>query len=491
MARSSGAVTPSGGIEKYPATLEHGGTRLTISSSNGTATVSFQGGARTLDYFLGSGAVGRSYLSSVDGFLFQAPVSWYSNASRWALSPGFEKFATVNLMRPVEPGCLRCHASGIQHVTATTNRYRNPPFAEPGVSCERCHGPGAAHIARIKSGQRGGIVNPARLEPARRDSVCAQCHLSGATEISRAGGAAAFQAGELLSDRSVTFVWSDSRWPMPVISHFERMSRSRCRQAAPERFWCGTCHNPHTPVADPAGYYRAKCLTCHAAGHCNAAARSRQAVADACTSCHMPRTSAVSVQHAAFTDHSIPRRAGDPSGMSMAVDGRLEPFGGVKATDAEMALAWADVALRENNRTWGMQAFQLLQAVYSSQPDDARVATQLAQLFDRMGQERKACEIYARVLKIQPEAIAAAINLGTCLAKENRLEESMRLWADVLGRSPGHEGARLNLAVAQTQTGNTAAARSTLSTALTFNPLSSRARELLSRLNSADDLPQK
>jgi Tfp pilus assembly protein PilF len=124
----------------------------------------------------------------------------------------------------------------------------------------------------------------------------------------------------------------------------------------------------------------------------------------------------------------------------------------------------------------------MLQAEYQRNPGDAKVATQLAQLFDRMGQETKACEIYQHVVKLQPDAIAAAINLGTCLAKQGRIQESISLWKGVLQRSPGQEGARLNLAVAQLQTKDQNAARATLEEALRFNPLSMRARELLSRL---------
>src|SRR5437667_4140529 len=49
-------------------------------------------GTRPLEYFIGSGTVGRSYLFSVDGFLYQAPVSYYSAESRWDLSPGHQRY---------------------------------------------------------------------------------------------------------------------------------------------------------------------------------------------------------------------------------------------------------------------------------------------------------------------------------------------------------------------------------------------------------------
>ena len=38
-------------------------------------------GRRQLEYFVGSGAAARSYLLSVDGFLYEAPVSYYSNSA--------------------------------------------------------------------------------------------------------------------------------------------------------------------------------------------------------------------------------------------------------------------------------------------------------------------------------------------------------------------------------------------------------------------------
>src|SRR2546430_727150 len=42
-----------------------------------------------VDYALGSGARGYSYLSDRDGFVFQSPVSWYSDKQVWDASPGF------------------------------------------------------------------------------------------------------------------------------------------------------------------------------------------------------------------------------------------------------------------------------------------------------------------------------------------------------------------------------------------------------------------
>jgi hypothetical protein len=111
-------------------------------------------GLRLLGWFVGSGRVARSYLSSLDGFLFQAPVSYYSLAGKWDISPGYQQHRFVHLTRPVGAGCLQCHASGLQPVAGTQTRIGDPPFREGGVSCERCHGPGKNHIAKMISGNR-------------------------------------------------------------------------------------------------------------------------------------------------------------------------------------------------------------------------------------------------------------------------------------------------------------------------------------------------
>src|SRR5204863_336578 len=64
-------------------------------------------GQRLLGWFVGSGRVARSYLSSLDGFLFQAPVSYYSLAAKWDISPGYQQHRFVHLTRAVGAGCLQ------------------------------------------------------------------------------------------------------------------------------------------------------------------------------------------------------------------------------------------------------------------------------------------------------------------------------------------------------------------------------------------------
>src|SRR5260370_31067857 len=107
------------------------------------------------------------------------------------------------MTRRVEPACLACHASGLRTVAGSVNGYDNPAFAEAGVSCERCHGAGENHVVRMKSAdhrQASGIVNPAKLPPAERDSGCAQCHLVSVVRLSQAARAGAYEPQKRLVD---------------------------------------------------------------------------------------------------------------------------------------------------------------------------------------------------------------------------------------------------------------------------------------------------
>jgi hypothetical protein len=158
MARTSGVVDNTSSFISGTADFADNstGTRVRVSrEGEGTFIHYSKGdaeGKRQLNYFIGAGVVGRSYASMIEGFLFQAPVSYYTSTAQWDLSPGFKGLDHPILTRPIEPACLNCHASGLRTVADTVNRYEDPPFEEAGVSCERCHGSGETHVARMRSG---------------------------------------------------------------------------------------------------------------------------------------------------------------------------------------------------------------------------------------------------------------------------------------------------------------------------------------------------
>ncbi|MEO8126091.1 MAG: multiheme c-type cytochrome [Bryobacteraceae bacterium] len=421
MARSSGVV--SGRVP--PGTFRHSESAITYTiTEDGTI------GGRKLDYFIGSGEAGISYLYSLAGFLFQAPVTWYSQKGRWDMSPGYEHDHDPLWNRAVTPNCLFCHASQARPIYGTENQYADPPFAQNGVACERCHGPGSEHVKGS-----GRMVNPSRLDAARRDSVCAQCHLSGEARVERAGKAMAmYRAGDLLEDYASYFVLSGARSAgIKATGYVEKLAESRCKQVSGDRLWCGSCHDPHTvPVREQrVGYFRAKCLTCHEQPH------SEGGGGPDCMNCHMPRARVVDGGHGILTDHSIPKRP-----RKIAFEGagvwKLEPFlGGGEAR--ELGLAYAEVGLRTGDRRQQDEAIRLL----SSISVDPEVAVRLGDLLQRKGNTARAEQLYA----LAPNSIAALVNLGGIYGARGEYSKAIKLWRSALEKNPGQREASLNLAL--------------------------------------------
>ena len=71
-------------------------------------------------YVVGSGKRGYSYLTDQDGFLFQTPISWYSQKDTWDLSPGFRPAMLTG--RTALPECLFCHSNHANPIEGTVNR---------------------------------------------------------------------------------------------------------------------------------------------------------------------------------------------------------------------------------------------------------------------------------------------------------------------------------------------------------------------------------
>jgi len=438
MARSSGAV------ESVPqADFRAGGLHYRITDKR----LFFDQGSASFDYFIGSNSKGRTYLSQRDGYLFELPVSWYVHTGAWDASPGYEQYREVKLDRPVETSCLLCHASQMRYVRGTQNRYADPPFGENGVACERCHGPGSEHV---RDPIAAPMVNPARLDAERRDSVCIQCHLSGASRVQRAGKRFVdFRAGEKAAEYATYFVWEGGRQDFRVTSHVERLAASRCKQASGDALWCGSCHDPHTN----ADRTQTACTGCHTDAH---------HATESCSSCHMPKTAAVDAGHGVFTDHSIPLIP-KPAAAKPGARRQLTAFLGV-VDDRALGIAYAEIGDR--------RAKEYLER---AKPADAQVLLHLASM--ERG-PRRAAELYKGVLREDPANLTALVNLGSLYAQTGRVEEAAQLWRRALDANPALEGATLNLS----QVLPPAEARALLERCLTFNPGSSILRGRLEAL---------
>ena len=179
----------------YEVTATDGSAQLTFSRTESPAGAAAGKltddaalkGQHRLEYFLGSGNLGTTYLYSEDGYLLESPVAFYSRLKTYDMAPGLGDSRTMPAALPMTPGCMRCHMSDVQAPDpGTRNRYTvaGLPFLHGGITCERCHGDATAHV---RSGGRQGILNPVKLDPEARDSVCINCHLEGDASVERKG----------------------------------------------------------------------------------------------------------------------------------------------------------------------------------------------------------------------------------------------------------------------------------------------------------------
>ena len=436
MARSSGRAEPL-----PPAEFTAAGHRYRVDGRQ----LSFDGGNSSIDYFIGSNTAGRTWLRTFEGYLFELPVTWYAQKGTWDASPGYETERYVRLNRAVEPSCLLCHSSQVRPVLGTQNRYGDPPFLENGVSCERCHGPGSEHV---RDPARARMVDPAKLDPERREAICSQCHLSGEARIERPGRRfVEFQAGERLSDYATYLVWKGGRRDLKVTSHVEKLAASACRTPTGRALACTSCHEPHTN----ANRTQATCLSCHAEAH-------RQQ--ERCVTCHMPKAKSADASHGVLTDHSIPR---PPKPADKTTRTELASFLDL-AGDRALGLAYAELGDPRARA-------HLLRA----QPQDWLVRLRLALL---EADPNRAAALYESVLKDRPGDTSALVNLGGIYATAGRLHEAGQLWERALQANPAIEEAVLNLA----QIRPLAPAIAILNRYLILNPASPAARSRLAVL---------
>ena len=442
-------------------------------------------GRRDLAYFVGSGAAARTFLIDSGGFLFESPATYYRRTNSWNASPGFEALDYPYLTRPIAPGCLNCHASSIQPKVGTLNAYEATPFLENGVACERCHGAGSDHVS--KGAQ---MVNPAKLAPAARDSICAQCHLSGEVRVAKAGKpeSEALTPGALLDDILTVFVRRGSPAELRVTSHVENLAQSACKRSSGDKLWCATCHDPHTTPepAAKAAYFRGKCLTCHKLQDCNAPQQTRQANGDDCTACHMPRGPANDVQHVVFTDHTIRKpSAVVPKSVAPANASELVPYYSYTATTRDLALAYAQVALRDRNEADRQRAFALLKQAVDQGTADAPALVYLAEFYRDAKDDDRALPLYEQVWRMDRTQYAAAAALGAYRMQRGSTAAAIELWRAALAMNPAMTLVRVNLAAALLRTGQVDEAKAILEKALELNPASQEARELLGRIPRA------
>ncbi len=440
-------------------------------------------GRQELRYFIGSGKRGRTYLFEQQGYWFESPINWYAKKQVWDMAPNYLSSREMPLTLPVDPGCLRCHASEVAPALKDArNHYAAAPFAYGGINCAACHGDAAAHLA-----SRGKVhmADIDALEPVRRDSICLNCHLEGQAAVVREGKELReFAPGDNLFDFALFFVHgSESGSGGRATSQWKALLESECKRKSGDKLTCTTCHDPHSSPAaeDRVAFYREKCLQCH--NQSGFAEAHHPENAD-CTACHMARPPSNDIAHEQVTDHWIKKRVRQER-LPLATIGDLVIVGAVAAGDRDLGLAYAQMAAR-GDQTAGAKALGLLRSAekQSGAAQDHEMHAQLGFLEQVAGKTQAAADEYRMALQSDANDSLAAGNLALIEAQQHHFAEAERLWSNVFDRDPVQLGAGFNLAVIQCSAGQRAATVETLNRLLTFAPDNERARTMLAAIRS-------
>lgn len=269
-----------------------------------------------LDYIIGSGQHTNSHLYSSAGYIFQAPITWYSQEKKWGLPPGFDEGAVTRFSRIISLECMSCHNAYPDFVEGSENRFRS---VLQGIDCERCHGPGSLHVQEKMAGKiidtskytDYTIVNPRKLPVDLQMEICQRCHLQGNSVLKPGKTFFDFRPGMRLTEVFDVFLpkYEGDQSSFIMASHVERLKMSKCYIHSSGQLNCITCHNPHISVkVTGTQIFNRACSGCHNSAEKNLCTESpvrRKVVKDNCVECHMPSSGTVDIPHVTTHDHYI------------------------------------------------------------------------------------------------------------------------------------------------------------------------------------------
>lgn len=456
-----------------------------------------------IDYSIGSGRHGRSYVFAENDCLFMSPITWYSEESKWGLSPNYPPGKHLRFERRILQSCLVCHSERVSVNRDAPHHFSQPVFLEAKIGCESCHGPAANHIAfqdrRSQSTEplstaTDPIINPAKLDPERRESVCWQCHLSAEERIPRYGRLDSdFRPGEGFDETWIAFVRGthlDEEGSMRAVSHVEQTRASVCFQRSEGRFGCLSCHDAHTvpPADEKESFYREKCLACHSTRGCGLAPaeRTRLNSADSCIACHMPSHGLNRIPHTSRTDHRVLRRPQPEIQSSPDLPLTIFNAGRQKLPQVEEDRAWglvlAKIAYLQQDAEIARVAGQKLAAVEPFVHDDDRVLEWLGVCEQLMNQPQNARAHWQQILQRLPKDEGALQRLADLQLRQNNLLETGDALTKFLNVNPWQSGYQVRLAAVYGSLNRMDEAERCAKESLRINPTLSSAHWILAEV---------
>ncbi|MFT4665545.1 MAG: hypothetical protein ACI8YQ_000728 [Polaribacter sp.] len=281
-----------------------------------------------ISYIVGSGHHTNSHIINENGYIFQAPITFYTQEGRWDMAPGFEE-KNLRFNRILTTECITCHNDYPEAVEGSLNKYHTMPT---GIACERCHGPGEVHVREKLAGKivdtsqqiDYSIVNPKDLPKDLQMDLCQRCHLQGIAVLEEGKTFFDFKPGMPLSDVANVFLprYTNSHEKFIMASQADRLRLSKCYTLSDE-MTCLTCHHPHHSVrkADKE-IFNKPCLSCHQkkeVAECSIPLVTRNIQQNNCVTCHMPPSGSTDIPHVNITDHYISKRTARIAGETTTI----------------------------------------------------------------------------------------------------------------------------------------------------------------------------
>lgn len=409
---------------------------------------------RKVDYIVGSGRGTRSYITEGNGFLYELPVTWYSQRGIWDLSPGYH---TTNLRfsRPIVPECIHCHNSFTGYVDYSENRYGEVPL---GIGCERCHGPGELHVEwRLSKesdhypGRDSTILNPARLPLELQMDVCLQCHLQGEISVFKPGKTStSFRPGMRLSEVKSVFI----RAGLPtgdfrIASHGARISLSSCFTQTGGKLVCTTCHNPHVSVTNVARpVFNETCIGCHEVKTLSpVTVKADHRAGGDCVACHMRQGTTSDILHVNFTDHWIRKeiesltqnQTNSMLAMEPSVLLDLKAFFDESGPEGDIGLGIAYVKFfeaRHGHLDYLMRAVDLLEKGLKHDGESEDSHYYLGTAYLHQGRLKAARKEFRKAVDLAPGNAFAHFQLGTARYRLGNLKGAEKAFKNAVAISP-------------------------------------------------------
>ena len=434
----------------YNATLDR---HFRVSRSQGTLVESeYQTGpggeeifrnTQPMGWKIGAGLNGYGFLLRRGDYLFEAPLSYFTSAKAWQMSPGYEN-QDNGFSRPVLAGCISCHSGRPNPADADTGKFASKPFTQTAIGCENCHGPGAAHVSAMKLGGEKRdfkIVNPNKLTASLENDICMSCHEAGDVRVPKPGKTYQdFRPGTpldgTLSIFMAPFKPSDAE-SVDHVQHYFEMSMSKCFRGTSGELRCATCHDPHfePTKAEAPKFFNQRCMACHTSASCKLPmeAREKTSPGDNCIGCHMPMRAQTGMAHTSLTNHRILARPGEPwpdAAFAQTTPAlpdlvHLNRVAGHEDNLPLLSLLEAYRELSETRPEYKPAYEKTLSELEQTDPDHEEVQEALGRRDMGAGEFSEAIPHFQRATAFNPTRAQPYSNLAQALSRVGQLEDAV------------------------------------------------------------------